>query len=61
MTGKHYKDLRERAGLTRLELAERLQIGERTVYRIEASDKVSVRDALSIRGVIAEIDTKKSK
>ena len=57
MTGKHYKDLRERTKLTRLQLAERLGIGERTVYRIEASAKVSTRDALALRGLIAELDS----
>jgi len=48
MTGKQYKTAREKLGLTRVELAEKMELTERTVFRLEASKRVSNRDALAM-------------
>ena len=60
MTGKEAKAMREAAGLNRTELAARLGVTERTVYRYEDGEsQISGPVAIALRQVLAP--TKKTK
>lgn len=55
MTGQEYRDLREQKGLTRLQLANLLEVDPSTIQRREALDEVPKENELAILRVTREL------